>query len=81
VQGRTGNRARHLRSRPREWDLAAIFFLIGREKNAPGADFSDSAVEAAKIIGASLQSQPLTKIDEMTAAGSLKEICDDKAKH
>ena len=59
---------------------AAIFFLLGREKSAPGSDFSDAAIETAKIIGASLQAQPLAKIDEMTVAGSLKEICNVKTK-
>lgn len=60
--------------------IAAIFFLLGRQKSSPGTDFSDDAVEAAKIIGASLQNQPLTKIYEMTATGSLKEICNAKEK-
>lgn len=41
--------------------VSAIFFLIGREKSAPGTDFSDTTVETVKIIGASLQNQPLTK--------------------
>lgn len=59
---------------------AAIFFLLGREKNSPGADFLDAAVESAKILGARLQSQPMTKIDEMTVSGSLKEICNAKKK-
>ncbi len=54
---------------------AAIFFLLGREKSSPGTDFSDAAVEAVKLIGANLQVQPLSKIDEMTIDGSLKEIC------
>jgi hypothetical protein len=58
----------------------AIFFLLGREKSAPGADFLDAVVESAKILGARLQSQPMTKIDEMTVAGSLKEICNAKKK-
>lgn len=59
---------------------AAIFFLLGREKNSPGADFPDAAVESAKILGAGLQSQPMTKTDEMTVSGSLKEICNAKKK-
>ena len=54
---------------------AAIFFLLGREKSAPGADFSDASVEAAKLIGANLQIQPISKLDQMKANGSLKEIC------
>jgi len=59
---------------------SAIFFLLGREKSTPGTDFSDAAVETAKIIGASLQKQTLAKIDEMTVTGSLKEICNAKTK-
>jgi len=57
---------------------AAIFFLIGREKSSPGTDFSDAAVEAVKLIGANLQIQPMSKLDEMKLHGSLKEICNDK---
>ena len=60
---------------------AAIFFLLGRLKSDPGSDFSDEVVETAKIIGASLQAQPLTKFDEMSLNGSLKEICNVKTKH
>src|ERR1035437_2654820 len=59
---------------------AAIFFLLGREKAAPGTDFSDAAVEAAKLIGASLQSQPLSKLDELTETGVLKDICHAQTK-
>ena len=54
---------------------AAIFFLLGREKSAPGTDFSDAAVEAVRLIGARLQIQPMSKLDEMKENGSLKEIC------
>ena len=57
---------------------AAIFFLLGREKSSPGTDFSDAAVEAVKLIGANLQIQPMSKLDEMKFNGSLKEICNDK---
>lgn len=56
----------------------AIFFLLGREKSSPGADFSDAAVEAAKLIGANLQIQAMSKLDEMKDNGSLKEICNAK---
>jgi hypothetical protein len=59
---------------------AAIFFLLGREKSSPGADFPDAAVEAAKLVGASLQNQPMSKLDEMTETGSLKEICHAQTK-
>lgn len=56
----------------------AIFFLLGREKSSPGADFSDAAVEAAKLIGVNLQIQAMSKLDEMKDNGSLKEICNAK---
>lgn len=55
--------------------VGAIFFLLGREKSAPGTDFSDAAVEAVRLIGARLQIQPMSKLDEMKENGSLKEIC------
>ena len=53
----------------------AIFFLAGREKSKPGSDFSDQEVDAAKMIGASLQAATTTKLDELVAADVLKEIC------
>ena len=56
----------------------AIFFLAGREKNAPGADFSDKEVEAAKIIAKALENANGKKLDELVATQILKEICDDK---
>jgi hypothetical protein len=56
----------------------AIFFLAGREKNAPGTDFSDKEVEAAKIIAHVLENVPPNKIDELLTAKILKEICHDK---
>ena len=57
---------------------AAIFFLLGREKISPGTDFPDAAMEAAKLIGANLQNQTMSLLDEMTKNGSLKEICNAK---
>jgi hypothetical protein len=57
---------------------AAIFFLLGREKSSPGTDFPDAAMEAAKLIGANLQNQTMSLLDEMTKNGSLKEICNAK---
>lgn len=56
----------------------AIIFIVGREKNEPGPDFSDVTVEAAKIIGSGLNKQPIAGLEEMAAAGSLKEICNVK---
>jgi hypothetical protein len=59
---------------------AAIFFLAGREKSAPGSDFSAKEVEAAKIIGQALQSANIKKLDELVATEVLKEICNVKQK-
>jgi hypothetical protein len=59
---------------------AAIFFLAGREKNAPGSDFSAKEVEAAKIIGHALESANIKKLDDLVATEVLKEICNVKQK-
>ena len=53
----------------------AIFFLAGREKSQPGADFSDKEVEASKIIASGLQAADAQKLDELLTAEILKEIC------
>ncbi len=59
---------------------AAIIFLVGREKNEPGPDFSDVVVEAVKAIASDLNKQPIERLDEMAADGKLKEICNAKEK-
>jgi hypothetical protein len=59
----------------------AIFFLAGREKNAPSTDFSDKEVEAAKIIAHALENVNSNKLDEMLTTKILKEICHDKQKN
>ncbi len=59
---------------------AAIFFLAGRRKNAPGSDFSAKEVEAAKIIGHALESASTKKRDDLVATEILKEICNVKEK-
>lgn len=56
----------------------AIIFLVGREKNAPGADFPDALVDAVKVIASSLHTQSVAKLDEMKVCGELKEICNAK---
>ena len=53
----------------------AIYFLAGREKNAPGTDFSDKEVSAAKIIAQALESANSAKLDGLVANEILKEIC------
>ena len=55
-----------------------IFFLVGRQKSDPGSDFSDTQVDAAKIIGAALQKSSPQKIDDLVVEGVLKEICHDE---
>ena len=52
-----------------------IYFLVGRQKSDPGSDFSDSQVDAAKIIGDALQKSSPQKIDALVVDGVLKEIC------
>ena len=56
----------------------AIYFLAGREKNAPGTDFSDKEVSAAKIIAQALENANSAKLDELVANEILKEICHEK---
>jgi hypothetical protein len=56
----------------------AIFFLAGREKNAPATDFSDKEVEAAKIIAHALEKVNSNKLDELLTIKILKEICHEK---
>lgn len=55
----------------------AIIFLVGREKSAPGADFPDAVVEAARILADGLQKQSIDKLNAMAVEGLLKEICND----
>lgn len=54
---------------------SAIFFLVGRQKSDPGTDFSDSQVDAAKVIGTALQKSSLLAMEDLIADGVLKEIC------
>jgi len=56
----------------------AIIFLLGREKNAPAADFPDALVDAVKVIARSLHAESVEKLDEMKTSGELKEICNAK---
>ncbi len=53
----------------------AIVFLFGREKSESGSDFPDAVVEVAKIFAGKLQRQSIDKLNELAAAGELKEIC------
>jgi len=60
--------------------VAAIIFLVGREKNEPGADFPDAVVEAAKIVASGLDTQPIGRLEQLAADGRLKEICNAEEK-
>jgi hypothetical protein len=73
-QGKSGSTRTLVAKRHKD----AIFFLAGREKNAPGSDFSDKEVDAAKIIANALASVNMKKLDELVAAEILKEILDVK---
>lgn len=55
----------------------AIFFLVGREKSAPGGDFSDKVIDAAKLVAKSLESASANTMSEMLDAGTIEEICHD----
>ncbi len=57
---------------------SAIFFLAGREKSDPGTDFSAKDVEAAKIVGKSLQAASVEKLEAMKFNGVLAEICHEQ---
>ncbi len=70
-QGKSGS----VRTLVAKRHAAAIFFLFGREKSAPSSDFPDAVVEAAKLLGSGLQRLQAEALDELTAAGELKEIC------
>lgn len=61
--------------------LEGIFFLAGRKKKAPGSDFSDKEVEAAKIIAHALEKADSKKLDQLVSTGILMEICHDESKN
>ena len=52
-----------------------IFFIAGRQKSDPGADFSDASVAQAQVIGEALQKVSVNKLNELIEQGVLKEIC------
>jgi hypothetical protein len=57
---------------------SAIFFLAGREKSDPGADFSPKEEEAAKVVGKGLQAATLAKLETLKVNGILTEICHEQ---
>ena len=52
-----------------------IFFIAGRQKSDPGADFSDANVAQAQVIGVALQKVSAKELDVLVDDGVLKEIC------
>jgi hypothetical protein len=57
---------------------SALFFLAGRQKGDPGADFSAEEEEVAKIVARSLHSADTATLNRMRTDGVLKEICNDQ---
>ena len=55
----------------------AIIFLVGREKNEPGTDFSERVVDLAKITARGLHAADTGKLAQMVADGYLLEICNE----
>ena len=53
----------------------AVFFVAGREKNEPGFDFSDEAIDVALAIAVQLQGMSLADLAASILDGRLKEIC------
>lgn len=53
----------------------AIVFLVGREKSAPGSDFSEEEEVAAKFLANLFEKADATKLNQLAHAGSLIEIC------
>ncbi len=54
-----------------------IFFIVGRQKNDPGSDFSKAQVDAAKLIGSDFQKADPRQIEGLISDGVLKEICNE----
>lgn len=55
----------------------AIFFLVGREKNEPGSDFSDKVIDTAKLVAKGLEHASAAQMAEMVDTGTIEEICHD----
>lgn len=52
----------------------AIIFIVGREKNASGSDFTNTEQEAATMIGRALEKVSINKLRELVAVGTLREL-------
>ncbi|HJV03114.1 MAG TPA: type II toxin-antitoxin system RelE/ParE family toxin [Burkholderiaceae bacterium] len=59
-------------------NVHAVIFLAGREKSAPGADFSETEVAVAKNIAKGLEQADVVMLERLMAVGALKEMCDDE---
>jgi hypothetical protein len=70
-QGKSGSARTLVAKKHRD----ALFFLAGREKSDAGADFSDSEIQAVKIVASGLVLATSEKINELVDAAILKEIC------
>ena len=53
-----------------------IIFLVGRDKNDPGKDFTAAQVDAAKELAGAYEQLDGARMQQAIAAGALKEICD-----
>lgn len=53
----------------------ALFFVAGRQKSDPGADFTDREIAVAKVVTKGLQRASDQQLVILVAAGSIKEIC------
>jgi hypothetical protein len=73
-QGKSGS----TRSLVAKQHKSAIFFLAGREKSDPGADFSPKEEEAARLVAKGLQAATLAKIEILKIDGVLTEICHEQ---
>jgi hypothetical protein len=58
----------------------AIFYLTGRQKSDPGADFSDRELALVKLVAKGLQASDLAGLEVLKAAGAIEEICDEQGK-
>jgi hypothetical protein len=52
----------------------AIIFIVGREKNSPGSDFTEREQEAAGIIARSFEKADIKTLRELACLGTLKEL-------
>lgn len=70
-QGKSGS-ARTLAAKK---NAIAIIFIVGREKNEPAGDFSESEELAAKGVAKGLEKVDSAKLDDLVEKGVLIEIC------